>query len=143
MTSIFTALITKYLASAALAIVVGVFTKVSLKYFGNDRTNKIKETILTAMLWAEETYGIGTGPQKWTEAWNKLTELLQVQGIKLNDKEMTVAQVQMKSNIPEINALTYSSLPEISTITRAPDLKPSESEKLIAKLRAKYPTQEE
>ena len=143
MTSIFTALITKYLASAALAIVVGVFTKVSLKYFGNDRTNKIKETILTAMLWAEETYGLGTGSQKWTEAWNKLTELLQVQGIKLNDKEMTVAQVQMKSNIPEINALTYSALPETSTIVRAQDLKPSESEKLIAKLRAKYPTQEE
>jgi len=95
------------------------------------------------MLWAEETYGLGTGSQKWTEAWNKLTELLQVQGIKLNDKEMTVAQVQMKSNIPEINALTYSALPETSTIVRAQDLKPSESEKLIAKLRAKYPTQEE
>jgi len=121
----------------------GAFSKVLINYFGNDRTQKIKDMILTSMLWAEEQFGIGTGPQKWTEAWNKLTELLQVQGIKLNDKEMSVAQVQMKSNIPEINALVYSALPEISTITRAPYLNPSESEKLIATLRAKYPTQEE
>ena len=138
-----TGFIAKYFMQAALAVIVTVFTKVSLKYFGNDRTLKIKETILTSMLWAEETYGIGTGPQKWTEAWNKLTELLQVQGIKLNDKEMSVVQTQMKANIPEINSLVYSALPEESTIVRAPDIKPSESEKLIAKLRAKYPTQEE
>ena len=109
-----TGFIAKYFMQAALAVIVTVFTKVSLKYFGNDRTLKIKETILTSMLWAEETYGIGTGPQKWTEAWNKLTELLQVQGIKLNDKEMSVVQTQMKANIPEINSLVYSALPTLS-----------------------------
>lgn len=138
-----TGFVAKYFMQAALAVIVTVFTKVSLKYFGNDRTAKIKETILTAMLWAEETYGIGTGPQKWTEAWQKLIKLLQEQGIKLNDKEISTAQIQMKANIPEINSLVYSSLPEVSTVTRAPDLKPSEMAKLVEKLRLKYPTQEE
>ena len=138
-----TGFIAKYFMQAALAVIVTVFTKVCIKYFGNDRTTKIKETILTAMLWAEETYGIGTGPQKWTKAWQKLIELLQVQGINLNDKEISVAQIQMKANIPEINSLVYSALPEISTVTRAPDLKPSEMAKLVEKLRLKYPTQEE
>jgi dihydroxyacetone kinase-like predicted kinase len=95
------------------------------------------------MLWAEETYGIGTGSEKWTEAWNKLTELLQVQGIKLTNKEMAIVSTQMKANIPEINSLVYSALPEISTVTRAPDLKPTEMSKLVDKLREKYPTQEE
>ena len=138
-----TGFIAKYFMQAALAVIVAVFTKVSIKYFGNDRTSKIKEAIITAMLWAEETYGIGTGSQKWSEAWNKLIELLQVQGIKLNDKEMAVVSTQMKANIPEINSLVYSALPEISTVTRAPDLKPSEMAKLVDKLRSKYPTQEE
>jgi len=134
--------IANYFMQAALAVIVGIFTKVCIKYFGNDRTAKIKEAIITAMLWAEETYGIGTGSQKWTEAWNKLIELLQVQGIKLSDKEMSIAQTQMKANVPEINSLIYSALPEESTISRAPDLKPSESEKLLAKLREKYPKEE-
>ena len=138
-----TGFVAKYFMQAALAVIVTVFTKVCIRYFGNDRTTKIKETILTAMLWAEETYGIGTGPQKWTKAWQKLIELLQVQGIRLSDKEISFAQIQMKANIPEINSLVYSALPEISTVTRAPDLKPSEMAKLVEKLRLKYPTQEE
>ena len=138
-----TGFISKYFMQAALAVIVTVFTKVSIKYFGNDRTTKIKETILTAMLWAEETYGIGTGPRKWTEAWQKLTELLQIQGIKLSDKEMAVASTQMKANIPEINSLVYSALPEVSTVTRSPDLKPTEMSKLVDKLRLKYPVEEE
>jgi hypothetical protein len=137
-----TGLVGKYFMQAALAVIVTVFTKVCIRYFGNDRTDKIKETILTAMLWAEETYGIGTGPQKWTEAWQKLIKLLQEQGIKLNDKEISIAQIQMKANIPEINSLVYSSLPEEATITRAPYLEPSEIDNLIAKLRLKYPKKE-
>lgn len=138
-----TGFIAKYFMQAALAVIVTVFTKVCLKYFGNDRTAKIKETILTAMLWAEETYGIGTGPQKWTEAWQKLIKLLGEQGIKLNDKEITTVTTQMKANIPEINSLVYSALPEITTVARAPDLKPNEIEILIKKLREKYPITEE
>ena len=141
--NLITGFIAKYFMQAALAVIVTVFTKVSIKYFGNDRTSKIKEAIITAMLWAEETYGIGTGSQKWTEAWNKLIELLQVQGIKLSDKEISTVSVQMKANIPEINSLVYSALPEVSTVTRAPDLKPTEMSKLVDKLRSKYPTQEE
>ena len=138
-----TGFIAKYFMQAALAVIVTVFTKVCIKYFGNDRTTKIKETILTAMLWAEETYGIGTGPHKWTEAWQKLIELLQIQGIKLSDKEMSFVSTQMKANIPEINSLVYSALPEVTTITRAPDLKPSEISKLVDKLKEKYPVEEE
>jgi len=140
--NLITGFIANYFMQAALAVIVGIFTKVCIKYFGNDRTAKIKEAIITAMLWAEETYGIGTGSQKWTEAWNKLIELLQVQGIKLSDKEMATVQIQMKANVPEINSLVYSALPEESTIARAPEIKPSESEKLIAKLREKYPKEE-
>jgi len=113
MSTIFTALITKYLSGALLTILVGVFTKISLKYFGNDRTQTIKETILTAMLWAEETYGIGTGDEKWNEAWNKIQELLALKNIKLSAKEKELAKVEMKSNVPEINAVSYSSIPEI------------------------------
>ena len=93
---------------------------------------------MTAMLWAEETYGIGTGDQKWTEAWTKLIELLQIKGIKLSSKEMETAQIEMKSNIPEINSIVYSALPEISTLERSPVLKQSEMQILVEKLREKY-----
>ena len=143
MTGLITGFIGKYFMEAALAVIVTVFTKVCLKYFGNDRTAKIKETIMTAMLWAEETYGIGTGDQKWTEAWTKLIELLQIKGIKLSSKEMETAQIEMKSNIPEINSIVYSALPEVSTLNRTPVLRQTEIQALVEKLRAKYPTTEE
>ena len=143
MTGLITGFIGKYFMEAALAVIVTVFTKVCLKYFGNDRTAKIKETIMTAMLWAEETYGIGTGDQKWTEAWNKLIKLLQNQGIRLNDKEISDVTTQMKSNVPEINSLVYSALPEVATVVRDPHIKQSEASKLVEKLRAKHPTSEE
>lgn len=138
MTGLITGFIGKYFMQAALAVIVTVFTKVCLKYFGNDRTARIKETIMTAMLWAEETYGIGTGDQKWTEAWTKLIELLQIKGIKLSSKEMETVQIEMKSNIPEINSIVYSALPEISTLERSPVLKQSEMQILVEKLREKY-----
>ena len=138
MTGLITGFIGKYFMQAALAVVVTVFSKVCIKYFGNDRTSKIKETIITGMLWAEETYGIGTGDQKWTEAWNKIIELLQVQGIKLTSKEMATVPIQMKSNIPEINSIVYSALPEISTLDRTPVLRQSETQALVEKLREKY-----
>ena len=142
MTGLITGFIGKYFMEAALAIVVTVFSKVCIRYFGNDRTAKIKETIITSMLWAEETYGIGTGDQKWTEAWNKLMELLQVQGIKLSSKEMATVQTQMKANIPEINSIVYSALPEVSTLDRTPVLRQTETQALVEKLRAKYITPE-
>ena len=142
MTGLITGFIGKYFMEAALAIIVTVFSKVCIRYFGNDRTAKIKETIITSMLWAEETYGIGTGDQKWTEAWNKLMELLQVQGIKLSSKEMATVQTQMKANIPEINSIVYSALPEVSTLDRTPVLRQSETQALVEKLRTKYITPE-
>ena len=139
MTGLITGFIGKYFMEAALAVIVTVLTKVCIKYFGNDRTLKIKEAIITAMLWAEETYGISTGDQKWTEAWNKLIELLQVQGIKLSSKEISIVSTQMKSNIPEINSIVYSALPEIATVERIPSMRLSETQALVEKLRAKYP----
>jgi len=139
MTGLITGFIGKYFMEAALAVIVTVFSKVCIRYFGNDRTAKIKETIMTAMLWAEQTYGIGTGDQKYNEAWKKLYELLQIQGIKLSNKEKSTVEIQMESNIPEINSIVYSALPEVSTITRAPNLKPTEVEALIKTLRLKYP----
>jgi len=60
-----------------MIVAFGAFSKVLINYFGNDRTQKIKDMILTSMLWAEEQFGIGTGDQKWTVAWDKLVELLE------------------------------------------------------------------
>ena len=138
MTGLITGFIGKYFMEAALAVIVTVLTKVCIKYFGNDRTLKIKEAIITAMLWAEETYGISTGDQKWTEAWNKLIELLQVQGIKLSSKEISIVSTQMKSNIPEINSIVYSALPEIATVERIPSMRLSETQAIIDRLREKH-----
>jgi len=57
--------------------VFGIISKVALKYFSNDRWEIIKENILVAMLWAEETYGLGHGQEKWQKAWQKIIELLE------------------------------------------------------------------
>ncbi|GAI36992.1 unnamed protein product, partial [marine sediment metagenome] len=43
---------------------------------------------------------------------NKIIEMLQKQGIKLKNKEISYAQDLMKSNIPKINEITYNALPE-------------------------------
>jgi len=139
MTGLITGFIGKYFMEAALAIIVTVFTKLTVRYFGNDRAAKIKETIITAMLYAEQTYGIGTGNEKYNEAWNKLVELLQLQGIKLSDKEKLIAEVEMESNVPEINSIVYSSLPEEDLVKRSPSLRSSEAEALVNKLKAKHP----
>ena len=139
MTGLITGFIGKYFMEAALAIIVTVFSKVCIKYFGNDRTAKIKEAIITAMLYAEQTYGIGTGDEKYNEAWNKLIELLQLQGIKLSDKEKLTAEIEMESNVPEINSIVYSSLPEEDLIQRSIFLRKSETEALVKKLKAKHP----
>lgn len=101
-----------HFSEALMVIALGMFSKVLVKKFGDDRTNKIKETILSAMLWAEEKWGIGHGSKKWTSAWNKIIEMLEKQGIKLKNEEITNAQDLMKANIPIINEITYNALPE-------------------------------
>ena len=115
------------------------FSKVLINYFGNDRTQKIKDTILTSMLWAEEQFGIGTGDQKWTVAWNKLVELLEKQGIKIKKNELAFVTDLMKSNVPEINALVYNTLPEKSKETRELRLRTPETIALVNSLKKKYP----
>ncbi|GAI44575.1 unnamed protein product, partial [marine sediment metagenome] len=75
--------------------------------------------------WAENQLGIGHGSQKWTAAWNKIIEMLQKQGIKLKNKEISYVQDLMKAKIPEINEITYNALPEKAKearlIMRAPE----------------------
>lgn len=128
----------KYFFDALIVLAFGGFTKVLLTYFGNDRANKIKETVLIAMLWAEEQFGIGTGDQKWTVAWNKIVELLQKQGIKLKNKEISFVTDIMKSNIPDINAMVYNTLPERSKEVRELRLRTPETTAFVEKLRKKY-----
>lgn len=128
----------KYFFDALVVVAFAGFSKVLLNYFGNDRASKIKETVLLAMLWAEEQFGIGTGDQKWTVAWNKIIELLQEQGIKLASKEISFVTDLMKSNVPEINSMVYSTLPEESKQIRELRLRTPEVTALIEKLRKKY-----
>ncbi|MBA7542135.1 hypothetical protein ES705_34454 [subsurface metagenome] len=140
-TSILTFIVSHF-SEAILVIALGMFSKALVKQFGNDRANKIKETILSAMLWAEEKWGIGHGSEKWTSAWNKIIEMLQKQGIKLKNNEITYVQDLMKSNIPEINEKTFSALPEevkeARLIMRAPEMVAA-----IKKLKEKHPEKEE
>ena len=133
----------KYFFDALIVVAFGGFTKVLINYFGNDRAIKIKETVLLAMLWAEEQFGIGTGDQKWTAAWNKIVELLQEQGIKLKSKEISFVTDLMKSNIPDINAMVYNTLPERSKKTRELRLRTPETIAIIKDLREKYPEGDE
>jgi len=94
--------------------VFGIISKVALKYFSNDRWEIIKENILVAMLWAEETYGLGHGQEKWQKAWQKIIELLEKKGIKLKEKEISLVTDMMKSNVPVINSISYSTVPEVT-----------------------------
>jgi len=59
-----------------IVAVFGIVSKFALRFFSNDRWETIKENILIAMLWAEETYGLGHGQEKWQKAWQKIVELL-------------------------------------------------------------------
>ena len=136
--SLLISFISKYFLDALVVVAFGGFTKVLINYFGNDRTAKIKETALMAMLWAEEQFGIGTGEQKWTVAWNKLVELLQKQGIKIKNSEISFVSDLMKSNIPDINALVYTTLPEKSKEVREMRLRTPETIALVEALRKKY-----
>jgi len=124
--------------NALLVLGLGVFSKVLVNYFGNDRADKIKEAIFTSMLWAEQELGIGHGSHKWTKAWNKLIKILENRNIKLKDKEIPLVTDMMKSNIPEINAITYTSLPEEVLKERFLSHRKPETTVLVDKLRAKY-----
>ena len=66
-------LLSKFLLEGLIALAVSVGFGFLKNKWGNDRAETIKEALLTAMLWAEEEFGIGHGDEKWEEAWNKLS----------------------------------------------------------------------
>lgn len=129
----------KYFLDALIIFAVGAATKVLITYFGNDRAAKIKAAILVSMLWAEEQFGIGTGEQKWTTAWNKLVEILEKQRIKIGPKDIALVTDQMKATVPQINALVYNTLPEKAKIVRELRLRTPEVDALIKDLKKKHP----
>ena len=102
----------KYLLDLILVFLVGLLSKFMANKFGQDRSDKIKEAILTAMLWAEEELGIGNGNQKWEEAWKKLIELLRQQKIQLKKGEISYVKNLMKATVPEVNEIIYNAMPD-------------------------------
>ena len=128
----------KYFFDAVLVFAVGMFSSALIKQFGNERAIKIKEAILAGMLWAEETFGLNNGDEKWTKAWQKIIELLKQQGITLKEKETPFVTTLMKANIPEINAISYSSQPEAVIEARFLSSSPKEYQATIEELRKKY-----
>jgi len=128
----------KYFMEALVVLGFGMVSKVALKYFSNDRWEVIKENILIAMLWSEETFGLGHGQEKWNKAWQKIVELLEKKGIKLSEKEITTVTDMMKANVPVINSITYSTVPEVVRELRDIPGRSPEMKKLLEDLRKKY-----
>jgi len=128
----------KYFFDALIVFFVGMFSKALIKQFGNDRAEKIQDTIWSAMLWAEETFGIGNGSEKFTAAWNKIKELLKEQNIKLKSNEEQYVKELMRSHVPEINSITYSAMPEKVISNRPSFTRSPEITVLINKLKNKH-----
>lgn len=129
----------KYFFDAILVFAVAMFSKALINQFGNERGQKIKETILAGMLWAEENLGLGGGTEKWKKAWEKIQEMLGQQGITLKGKEISYVSSLMKSQIPLINSITYSAAPEAAILARNIKTSSPSTKLLIDLLREKYP----
>lgn len=122
----------------AIAIALfGLVTKYLVKQFGKDRTEAIRDAVLTAMLYAEEVFGIGHGDEKWAKAWQEIVKILQTQGIKLSQKEIQAVTVLMKSTVPEVNSIVYSALPEEAKRIRPNFTFSKETVKALDELRLK------
>ena len=104
------AFISKYLLNALLIAIVSIGYGFLKNKLGEDRAGTIKEAILSAMLWAEEELGIGSGNQKWETAWQKLTEILADKQISLRKSEEKAVKTMMKANVGKINQQTYDVL---------------------------------
>jgi hypothetical protein len=104
------AFISKYLLNALLIGLVSIGYSFLKNKLGEDRASTIKEAILSAMLWAEEELGIGSGSQKWEIAWQKLTEILADKNISLRKSEEKAVKTMMKANVGKINQQTYDVL---------------------------------
>ena len=132
----------KYFMEGIIVAAIGIATKFLSKFLSIDRIAQIKEGILTAMLYAEEAYGIGQGDEKWQLAWQKLIEILQQQGIEMSEKEMEMASIIMKANVPVVNEVTYKTAPEAEVKAHVEKLKVTrtpEMIKMIENLKNKYP----
>jgi hypothetical protein len=132
-----------YVFDIVLVVAVGMFSKALVKEFGNDRAKKINEAICTAMLWAEEKLGIGNGSEKFLLAWDKIREILEGEGIKLKENEIKNVEIQMKANVPEINSISYTSLPEIVKECRGVVCRKPAVDLLVNGLKEKYPETKE
>lgn len=128
----------KYFFEAIVLFLTGMITKYLIKQFGKERTQAIRDAVLTAMLYAEETFGLGHGDEKWSKAWQIIVKLLEDQKIKLSEKEIVNVTTLMKSTVPEINAKTYSALPEAIKATRNMKVGGKDTQKLIDDLRKKH-----
>lgn len=106
----FQILLNKFLLEGLLVFAVSIGFGFLKNKWGNDRAETIKEALLTAMLWAEEQFGIGQGDKKWEEAWNKLLEILEGKKITLKSHETRELQTMMKANIQRINREHYESM---------------------------------
>ena len=140
--SLIISFIGKYFMEGIIVAAIGIATKFLSKFFSIDRIAQIKEGILTAMLYAEEAYGIGQGDEKWQLAWKKLIEILQKQGIEMSEKEMEMASIIMKANVPVVNEVTYKTAPEAEVKAHVEKLKVTrtpEMIKMIENLKNKYP----
>ncbi|MDD3641649.1 MAG: hypothetical protein PHE00_07700, partial [Atribacterota bacterium] len=58
-------LFSKFLLEGLLVLAVSIGFGFLRNKLGNDRAETIKKALLTAMLWAEEEFGIGQGDKKW------------------------------------------------------------------------------
>ncbi len=103
-------LFSKFLLDGLLLFAVSIGFGFLKNKLGNDRAETIKEALITAMLWAEEEFGIGQGDKKWEEAWKKLLEILQDKKITLKEQETRELQAMMKANINRVNREYYDSL---------------------------------
>lgn len=123
----------------AIAVALfGLVTKYLVKQFGKDRADAIKDAVLTAMLYAEEVFGIGHGNEKWSKAWQEIVKILQAQKIKLTEKEIQAVTVLMKSTVPEINSIVYSSLPSVAKTARQIVKRTADTQKVINDLKKKH-----
>ena len=132
------AFVSKYFMESLVVLGFGIISKVALKYFSNDRWEVIKENVLIAMLWAEDTFGMGNGQEKWTKAWQKIIELLEKKGIVLKEKEIQTVTTMMKANVPVINSITYSAVPEVIREMRPLPNRSPEMTKLLELLKVKH-----
>lgn len=136
--SIILSFVYKYFFEAIAVATFGLVTKYLVKQFGKDRTEAIRDAVLTAMLYAEEVFGIGHGDEKWSKAWQEIVKILQTQGIKLSQKEIQAVTVLMKATVPEVNSLVYSALPEVLKVTREVSRRSGVATQMVNDLKKKH-----